>query len=94
MVLHRGEGRALRDVVAEDYEGRAEQRVVCGGRGVVEREGVGPCVEGDVEGEGLVQVAQRRERIWREGLIAVRADAKGEAAGCLSVCVIATASVQ
>ena len=52
---------AVGDVVAEDGEVGRVQGPVLGGGGVGEFEAVVPVVEPDVEGEGLVEVAEERE---------------------------------
>lgn len=51
---------AVGDVVAEDGEVGRVQGPVFGGGGVGEFEAVVPVVEPDVEGEGLVEVAEER----------------------------------
>lgn len=74
----RFEGRAFRDIVAEDYKGGFEECVGCGAGGVVEEEAIWARVQGDVEGEGLIDVAEGGQVVGRE-IIVVRADAEGEA---------------
>ena len=55
------------DVVAEDGEVGGMQGPVLGGGGVGEFEAVATVVEADVEGEGLVEVAEERQGGIRGG---------------------------
>lgn len=68
---------AIGDVVAQDGEVGGEQGPVFRGGGVGEFEAVGAVVERDVEGEGLVEVAEE----GRVGGGVWGGDAAGEAAG-------------
>lgn len=49
------------DAVAEDDDGGAEEGIVCWAGGVGEFEAVGTVVHADIEGEGLVEVAEDGE---------------------------------
>ena len=59
--LEVGETGGVGDAVAEEDDGGAEEGVGCGAGGVGEFEAVGPVVHADVEGEGLVEVAEDGE---------------------------------
>lgn len=56
LCLHRLKGTPFRNIVAEDDKVWVQEGVVLGTGRIVETEGVWARVEGDVEGEGLVEI--------------------------------------
>lgn len=56
------------DGVAQHYDCRAKQGVMCRGGGVGELEAVGAVVEADVKGVGLIEVAEKGRRVAGRGI--------------------------
>lgn len=69
MYFERVQRIATRDIVRKDYEVWLQEGIVCGRRGVEEFIAVVSRIETDVEGEGLVEIAEDRKRVRRGGSI-------------------------